>query len=54
MSRPASLGRLREISKQRSIRRPLLIPVPTDPVEDYGETHRTEVEWPVPICGPRY
>jgi hypothetical protein len=54
MSRPASLERLRDISKQRSIRRPLLIPVPNDPVEDYGETRTTKVEWPVPIDGPRY
>jgi len=45
MSRPASLGRLREISKQRSIRRPLLVPVPT---EEPGNFPGTKVEWPIP------
>lgn len=48
MSKPASLGRLRDISKQRSIRRPLLIPVPIDGLEDRGDIAVTRIEWPVP------
>lgn len=47
MTRPVSLNRLSEISKQRSIRRPLLVPVPDDPV-DKDERPATKVEWPVP------
>ena len=47
MSKPASLGRLRDITKERSIRRPLLIPVPIDPVEDRLDA-MTKVEWPIP------
>jgi hypothetical protein len=45
MSRPASLGRLREISKQRSIRRPLLVPVPA---EEPPLVPESRVEWPIP------
>lgn len=45
MSRPVSLGRLREISKQRSIRRPLLVPGPT---KDPGNFPESKVEWPIP------
>ena len=48
MTKPVSLNRLSEISKQRSIRRPLLVPVPDEPVEDKGERPATKVEWPVP------
>jgi hypothetical protein len=48
MTRPTSLERLREISKQRSIRRPLLVPVPIDGVRDHEEYEPTKVEWPVP------
>ena len=48
MTRPVSLNRLSEISKRRSIRRPLLVPVPDDPVEDKGERPATKVEWPLP------
>jgi hypothetical protein len=44
MSRPASLERLREISKQRSIRRPLLVPVPN---EGPGELPESRIEWPI-------
>ena len=47
MTRPVSLGRLCEISKQRSIRRPLLVPVSEDHVEDRGDTSATRVEWPI-------
>jgi hypothetical protein len=46
MSKRVPLNRLRDLSKQRSIRRPLLIPVPVDDVEDC-ETVPTQVEWPV-------
>jgi hypothetical protein len=46
MTKPASLGRLREISKQKSIRRPLLIPVP-DEADDQGDAPATKVEWPI-------
>jgi hypothetical protein len=49
MSRPrASLGRLRDISKQRSIRRPLLVPLPIEGVDDPGDRPPTKVEWPLP------
>lgn len=48
MSKPASLGRLRDISKHRSIRPPLLIPVPIDPVEDRGDAAIIRIEWPIP------
>lgn len=48
MTRPIPLSRLSEISKQRSIRRPLLVPVPDDPVEERGEKPATKVEWPIP------
>lgn len=48
MTRPVSLNRLSEISKQRSIRRPLLVPVPNDPVDEKDEKPVTKVEWPVP------
>jgi hypothetical protein len=51
MTRPASLERLRDLSKQHSIRRPLLIPVTTDLAQDYGEVRRTKIEWPVPGDG---
>jgi hypothetical protein len=48
MTRPVSLNRLSEISKQRSIRRPLLVPVSADHAEEGGEKPATKVEWPVP------
>lgn len=47
MTRPVSLNRLSEISKQRSIRRPLLMPVP-DPVDEERDRPPTKVEWPIP------
>jgi hypothetical protein len=48
LTRQASLGRLRDISKQRSIRRPVLVPLPIEGVEDLGDREPTKVEWPVP------
>jgi hypothetical protein len=49
MSKPASLSRLREISRQRSIRRPILVPLPIEGVEDTADDFvPTKVEWPVP------
>ena len=48
MTRPVSLTRLRDISRQRSIRRPLLVPLPIPGVEDAGDAVPTKVEWPVP------
>ena len=48
MTRPIPLNRLSEISRQRSIRRPLLVPVPDDPVDEKGEKPATKVEWPLP------
>ncbi len=48
MSKPASLGRLREISKQKSIRRPLLVLVTADMPGNSSGAPATKVEWPVP------
>jgi hypothetical protein len=48
MTRPLPLERLREISKQRTIRRPLLVPLPIEGVEDDNDAPKTKVEWPVP------
>jgi hypothetical protein len=45
MSRAAALDRLRDIARPRTIRQPLLVPVPaegfpaTDPI--------TKIEWPI-------
>jgi len=47
MTKPAPLKRLRDISKQRSIRRPLLVPVPTDQADASDDTPPTRVEWPI-------
>ena len=47
MSKPPSIGRLRGISRQRSIRRPLLVPVPNEP-EQTREAAPIRVEWPIP------
>jgi hypothetical protein len=49
MTKPVSLARLRDISKQRSIRRPLLMPVPADYGDEPGDVPATKVEWPIPI-----
>ena len=47
MSKRASLNRLRDISKQRAIRRPILVPLPIEDVEDRPDAKPTKVEWPV-------
>ena len=47
MSKRASLNRLRDISKQGSIRRPILVPLPIEGVEDRPDAKPTKVEWPV-------
>jgi len=47
MSKPPSLGRLRDISKQRSIRRPLFVPVSKEP-EQPRELAPIRIEWPIP------
>ena len=48
MTRPLPLERLREISRQRTIRKPLLVPLPIEGVEERDDAPRTKVEWPVP------
>lgn len=48
MSKSPSLGRLRDISKQRSIRRPLLMPVPSEAPDERAEFVSARVEWPIP------
>ena len=48
MSRSVSLDRLRDISKTREIRRPLLIPVQTDRGEKHREVQVGKIEWPIP------
>lgn len=48
MTKRMSLDRLKDISKQRSIRRPILVPLPIEGVEDKPDAARTKVEWPVP------
>ena len=47
MSRPVPLNRLSDISKQRSIRRPILVPLPIEGVDDCPGAPKTKVEWPV-------
>ena len=47
MSRPVPLKRLSDISKQRSIRRPILVPLPIEGVDDSTDAPKTKVEWPV-------
>jgi len=44
MSRPVPLNRLSDISKQRSIRRPILVPLPIEGVEDSTGRPKTKVE----------
>lgn len=47
MTRRVSLKRLSDISKQRSIRRPILVPLPIEGVDDrFAEPKK--VEWPIP------
>ena len=47
MSRHAALGRLRDIAKQRVIRRAVLVPLPIPGVEDGDDRRKTKIEWPV-------
>jgi hypothetical protein len=47
MIRPAPLNRLSDISRQRPIRRAVLVPLPIEGVED-GDGRVTKIEWPVP------
>jgi hypothetical protein len=46
VSRSAALDRLSEIARPRTIRKPLLVPVPAEgfPVAD----PKTRIEWPIP------
>jgi hypothetical protein len=48
MTKRTSLDRLRDISKQRTIRRPVLVPLPIEGVDDSDEVPKTRVEWPLP------
>lgn len=47
MTRPVPLTRLRDISKQRSIRRPLLVVVPKEPEQEHSAVPDALVEWPL-------
>jgi len=47
MTKRIPLHRLRDLSKQRSIRRPILVPVPVDDANCDHDTEPTKVEWPV-------
>jgi hypothetical protein len=46
MTKRVSLDRLRDISKQRSIRRPVHVKI--DRMEDRDELPTAKVEWPIP------
>ena len=48
MTKPVALGRLREISRQRSIRRPLLMVVPKETAEEQSTVPDALIEWPLP------
>ena len=48
MSKPVPLNRLSAISKQRSIRRPLLVLVPSERSEEPAIVPDSIVEWPLP------
>lgn len=47
MSKRIPLDRLSDISRQRSIRRPLLVLVPSEPSEDRRDIPDSVIEWPV-------
>jgi hypothetical protein len=47
MSKPIPLTRLRDISRQRSIRRPLLVVVPNEPDEERRVVPDALIEWPI-------
>lgn len=46
MRRDAALERLSDIARTRTIRQPLLVPVPSEGFPSGGPA--TKVEWPVP------
>lgn len=46
MSRSAALDRLSEIARPRTIRQPLLVPVPAEGFPVVGP--KTKIEWPIP------
>jgi len=48
MTKPVPLTRLSDISRQRSIRRPLLVVVPTEREEGSREVPDSLAEWPLP------
>ena len=48
MSKGVSLDRLRDISRQRSIRTSNPAPVPIDRDNDRGSDRIERVEWPIP------
>jgi hypothetical protein len=48
MTRPVKLDRLREISKQRRIRKPLPVAVGGGWTEPQPETASEKAEWPIP------
>lgn len=48
MIKPIPLTRLSDISRQRSIRRPLLVVVPNDRETKSAEIPDTLAEWPLP------
>jgi len=48
MTKRASLDRLCDISKQRSIRRPRLVPPQSDRLQRAVDVADVEVEWPIP------
>jgi len=47
MSRKVPLGRLRDISRQRSIRKPRAIGEPDDPLEPAAAGEALLIEWPL-------
>ena len=47
MSKRVPLDRLSDISRQRSIRRPLLVLVPSERIEDRTNVPDSIIEWPV-------
>jgi hypothetical protein len=46
VSRSAALDRLCDIARPRTIRRPLLVPVPAEGFPIAGP--KTKIEWPIP------
>ena len=48
MSRQAALDRLSDIARTRTIRQPLLVPVPSEGFAPGPAGPATKVEWPIP------